>query len=424
MIRALAVVALVAASAPQPLSNARDQLAQYRRQAHAARESGDKDGYLEAALKARDLLNNAPLAIESVARAYNEAGNSSQALASLTQFAEMGEVDTAMLNGSDKIFTSIAGSPGYKSILDRFVRNSAPVSSAEPALRLSDAGLVAEDIDYDPGSKSFLITSILEKKIVRVAASGAANDFAHSPHQWPMLAIKIDSLRHLVWATEVALDGFTAAPKLDWGRSAVLCFDLASGKLLQRVEGPSTSALGDMVLAQNGDPILSDGNGGGIYRLSHGALTLINGSDFISPQTPAALPDPNRILVPDYLRGIAILDLRNGHVQWLNHNQPPAVALNGADGLYFHRGSLLLTQNGTSPERVIRLQLDPSLSRILSTQIIERAAPTPGDPTHGVVVGDRFYYIANSGWSELDDHGDIKPGARLTSARIMRFQLR
>ena len=424
MIRALAVVALVAASAPQPLSNARDQLAEYRRQAHAARESGDKDGYLQAALKARDLLNNAPLAIESVARAYNEAGNSSQALASLTQFAEMGEVDTAMLNGSDKIFASLAGSPGYKSILDRFVRNSAPVSSAEPALRLSDAGLVAEDIDYDPGSKSFLITSILEKKIVRVAASGAANDFAHSPHQWPMLAIKIDSFRHLVWATEVALDGFTAAPKSDWGRSAVLCFDLSSGMLLQRVEGPSTSALGDMVLAQNGDPILSDGNGGGIYRLSHGALTLINGSDFISPQTPAALPDPNLILAPDYLRGIAILDLRNGHVQWLNHDQPPAVALNGADGLYFHRGSLLLTQNGTSPERVIRLQLDPSLSRILSTQIIERATPTLGDPTHGVVVGDTFYYIANSGWSELDDHGDIKPGARLTSARIMRFQLR
>ena len=57
-------------------------------------------------------------------------------------------------------------------------------------------------------------------------------------------------------------------------------------------------------------------------------------------------------------------------------------------------------------------------------KVIESNTPTLGDPTHGVVVGDIFYYIANSGWSELDDHGDLKPGAKLTAARIMQFKLR
>jgi len=72
----------------------------------------------------------------------------------------------------------------------------------------------------------------------------------------------------------------------------------------------------------------------------------------------------------------------------------------------------------------MRLRLDGSRSRVVSSEVIERATPTLGDPTHGVSVGDDFYYIANSGWSELDDHGDVKPGAKLTPAHIMRFKTR
>jgi hypothetical protein len=41
--------------------------------------------------------------------------------------------------------------------------------------------------------------------------------------------------------------------------------------------------------------------------------------------------------------------------------------------------------------------------------------------THGVVVGDDFYYIANSGWNLLA--AMIRPGARLTAATLMRARL-
>ena len=259
---------------------------------------------------------------------------------------------------------------------------------------------------------------------MRVSESGAATDFAQSPSHWPMLAIKIDAARKLVWATEVALDGFTAAPKADWGRSAVLCFDYATGKLLRRIEGPAGAALADVVLAPNGDLILSDGEKGGVYRLRNGNLQLMDGTDFISPQTAAMLPDGKRVFVPDYLRGIGILDLDSGSLKWLVQQTTPGTALNGVDGLYFDRGSLFVTQNGTSPERVVRLKLDPSFSRIVSSEIIDRNTPTLGDPTHGVFVGDDFYYIANSGWSELDDHGNLKSGSKLTAAHIMRFKTR
>jgi hypothetical protein len=219
------------------------------------------------------------------------------------------------------------------------------------------------------------------------------------------------------------LDGFAAAAKKDWGRSAILQYDLRSGRLLHRIEGPPRTALGDMALAANGDPIVSDGEHGGVYRVS-GAdqrIQRIDAGDFVSPQTPAALPDGRHLLVPDYVRGLGMLDLSTKHVDWIptegNH------ALSGIDGLYALGNTLIATQNGTTPERVILFTLDGSNTGIVAENIIERATSTLGDPTHGVVVGNYFYYIANSGWDVLDDHGNLLEGKSLPVGYVRRAKI-
>jgi hypothetical protein len=402
-------------------TNAGDELEHLRQEAQVARASNNKQAHLEAILKIQKLLNDAPRAVEDAARAYVDTGDTEHALAALTEFANLGQSDDDLLGEQNKTFAALQKLPAYQPILKRLAENKTAVSHAEPAFTIPDARLVAEDIDYDPQSKSFLITSVLEKKIIRLAFDGKVTDFAQSPSHWPMLATKIDAARKLVWATEVALDGFTAAPQSDWGRSAVLCYDLATGALRSRIEGPPHSALGDMVLGRDGTPIVSDGDGGGVYRVSGTRLERIDKGDFISPQTAATYPDGKHVFVPDYLRGIGILDPASGKTTWLSSDGK--YALSGIDGLYFVDGALIATQNGTSPERVIRFQLNSTLDSIILEQIVERATPTLGDPTHGVVVGDSFYYIANSGWDVLDDHGDLKAGAKMTSARIMRFAL-
>ena len=241
-----------------------------------------------------------------------------------------------------------------------------------------------------------------------------------------MMAIKIDRAHSLVWATEVAMQGFNFAPQADWGRSALLCYDLRTGKLLRRVEGPRGTALGDMALTTDADVVVSDGDGGGLYRLAAKASTLdsptlerLDHGDFISPQTPATHPDGRHMFVPDYVRGIAILDLSTRQVRWLSTRG--RFALDGIDGLYFDRGTLIAVQNGASPERVVTFTLDPTLSEVTAETILERSTKTLGDPTHGVVVGKDFYYLANSGWDVIDDHGNLKPGARPTQPRIMRY---
>jgi hypothetical protein len=46
--------------------------------------------------------------------------------------------------------------------------------------------------------------------------------------------------------------------------------------------------------------------------------------------------------------------------------------------------------------------------------------PTLGDPTHGVVVGSYFYFIADSGWDSLDEHGNLVQDKTLPAGRLMR----
>jgi hypothetical protein len=121
-------------------------------------------------------------------------------------------------------------------------------------------------------------------------------------------------------ATEVALQGFVFVAESDWGRSAVLCYDLKTGKQLHRIEGPGGSGLGDMTLAANGDVIVSDGDGGGVYQVQANGeeLKRLDADDFISLQTPVVLPGGERILIPDYLRGIAVLEVSTKRVLWLS----------------------------------------------------------------------------------------------------------
>jgi hypothetical protein len=410
-------VATVAAATPPAAVTQFQQLQTALQHTHAAH---DWRANLVSALQLRALLNNSPDSLLEVARARVQLGDLAGAREEIATYARMGQSADLMAVSAD--FAPLLRSRGFGPLQEALTANAQPLARATAFLQLPDPQLLAEDLDYAPGSQQFFVTSVREHKVVTLGMDGSSRDFAAAPDGWPLLAVKVDTARGRLWVTEVALRGLRFSPARDWGRGALLCYDLASGKLLLRVEAPKDSNLGDMLLTSAGAVIVSDADGGGVYRLSAdtAALQRLDRGDFISPQTPAAHPDGKHIFVPDYLRGVALLELATGRVQWL----PMAGrhALSGIDGLYFTRGHLLAVQNGTSPARVTALRLSHSLTRIDAERLIERA--TPGlDPTHGVVVGETFYYLANSGWDAIDAKGGIKPGAMLSAARLMRVPL-
>jgi hypothetical protein len=380
---------------------------QQRLQAEEAR--ADWAAYLEDAQRLKDFLNQSPVSGLEVARAQLQLGRRAPSLAEVNRFLDMGQTNELL---DSPLFRTIR-----MAVAPRIAGNQAPISLAHRVLEFSDPGLVPEDMDYDSQTQRFFVTSVLEHKILRLDQQGNTSPFAAAPDHWPMLALKVDARRRRLWATEVAMDGFTSVARSAWGRSVLLEYQLDTGALLARYEGPPHGNLGDMVLANNGDPLVSDSTGGGIYRLRDRKLRRIDDGEFISPQTIAICED-HHAFVPDYVRGLAELNLASGAVNWLpmsNH-----FALDGIDGLYCHHGVLMATQNGATPERVVAFFFAGSPSAVVAEQVLERAT-RPLDPTHGVYVGDTFYYLANSGWNVLDEHGAVKPGAHLTRALLMKI---
>lgn len=391
--------------------SAAEQFAALRGAVKESRSRGDNAAYLANALKLQRLLNGSPTSIVDVMAAQVAAGHAADAVNKLKALVRMGQSYTDLLG--TPAFTGLRSSPEYPALAAAMSTNAQPTSRAELVFKLQPIDWVPEDIDYDIAGRRFLITSVLKSQVRAVNWKGESTVFAVSPDHWQMMALKIDASRYRVWVTQVSFGT---------GRSAILVYDLKSGRLIRRIAGPSQTELGDMVLMSDGAAVISDGRHGGVYRVDGTSFKIerLDHGEFISPQTPAIAPDQT-IWIPDYTRGIARINLKSRAVSWLSSQD--TYALGGIDGLYSYGQSFILTQNGASPERVVQMILNAEQSSITAESIIERATPTLGDPTHGVVVGNNFYYIANSGWDALDENAHRNADREMTPALLMRVKL-
>lgn len=339
---------------------------------------------------------------------------------------------------SEDSFASFKTGPEFEKILARLKSAKEPVTASKLFLTLPQADLIAEDIAYDSDAGKFYVSGVRHSKILSIDKQGAVSEFVREsqPNLWAILALGVDSKRGILWAATAALPECLAFKKGDEGKSALLKYSLKTGALLKRYDlaNDVKHALGDMIVGTNGDVFVSDGEGA-VYWVDHkkDALEiLVSKGTLRSPQTPALSPDGTRLFVPDYTRGIGIVDLATKQVKLLEH--PKELSLGGIDGMYFvgqasglstgQAGGmpyLIAIQNGTEPERLIRMTLDDSLTRVVAWKTIEANWPGLGDPTHGVLVGDEFYFIANSGWDRMADDGSVKTGATFEPATIRYF---
>ena len=152
------------------------------------------------------------------------------------------------------------------------------------------------------------------------------------------------------------------------------------------------------------------------------AIRIGAGSDEpVSPQTPAPSADGRLLFIPDYVRGIARLDLTTRRLDWLNH--PDDVAVAGIDGLYLDGATFVAVQNGVQPPRLARLFPSPDGTRIVRAEVLERATPGLGEPTHGVIAGGAFCFLANAGWNRFGEDGHLLTDAPADAPAIWRLSL-
>jgi sugar lactone lactonase YvrE len=390
--------------------------------AAASQAEGDPARYRHHLERVHAELPGQPQVIWALARAEVLLGNPDSALAWLQRYADLG---LGRDPATDSVLARLGTRPEYAEIDAKLARNRMPVDNAETAFTLHEADLIPEDITYDPGRRRFLVSSVRKGKVVAIERDGRRRDFAWADHSgWSIVALVADSARRRLWATASALPhGERYAPG-DSGRTALLAFDLAGGDLVRRLELPPDGAphsLGDIALGPDGTLVLSDARSGELWRLRPDgkALELLVPRDvLVSPQGLAFPPEGRRVLVADYARGIAQVDLATGAVAWLP--QPRDLAGSGIDGLVLAGRDLIAMQNGVRPPRVLRLRLDRDLGAIESWSVVESGTTALSEPTHGVAVDGWVYYIANAGWDRLDEAGRLRDGAALEKGIIRR----
>lgn len=416
---ALLVVAFsaVAVAFDQTWSESYAQEAAAANKSCTAKQHPECRGHL---LRLRELLDGRADIVYNLASVEALLGNKDAALEALGIYSKSGL--TFADPAADPDFAAIKDTPEFKTIVDRVKAARQPVSSSKPFATLPQKDLISEDIAYDPATKRFFISSVRHHKILSLDRKGKFADFVPDgqPDVWAILALHVDAKRRVLWATTAAMPesvGYTAA--LD-GRSALLKYSLDKGTLLKRYDVPTGGkhVLGDMTASTAGDVYVSDGYGE-VYWVDHrqDKLEILIGKGvFRSPQTPALSPDEHHLFVPDYSRGISIVDLASKQSKLLEH--PKELSLGGIDGLYLNGKTMIAVQNGTAPLRIIRMTLDNGMTRVTHWDTLEANSPYLGSPTHGVFVEGKFYFIANAGWDRMTNDGKLKEGATFESPTI------
>ncbi len=399
---------------------------QHNRAAMAARGAGDWATVRRHAAAVDTLFNGNPATLISFARASARLGDTASALRTVRDVVGMGVVRNL---AADEDLSSLRGHPEWTALIAANEGNARSLGPSRSVFALPGLDFLAEDIVWDGARSRYLVSSVHMGSVVAVGKDGRSQEVisAKSAGAWGMFALAVDSARAILWATSVALpqvEGYTAA---DSSKSAVLRFDLATGKLQKRYELPATkrgNSPGDVAIGRDGSLYIGDSRSGVLYTIKAGVdslAVLVGEGTFMSPQQPAVSADGLSLYVADYIRGLARVDLATRNVSWVSH--PRNVALSGIDGLItVGPNRLIAIQNGLLPHRVIGLILDAS-GAVTRATVLAQDSATIREPTHGLIVGDELQFIANSGWDGFGDDGALKKEHNLVPPVVLGVKL-
>lgn len=390
--------------------------------AAAARRAGNWSVYGAEIPLLDSILNGHPNVRIVRARIGAHLGDTASAYASLRDFASMGlkrriEADTDLV--------ALRGTPSWNSLLTRIAANGAAIGSFSPAFAMPDSDFIAEDITWDPSGKRWLVSGIRRSVILSVDRQGQQKIFIQGKDKgWGFLALAVDSARNTLWATAEAIPLALGFDSTLAGKAAVFRYDLRTGALQQRYDLPSSErhGAGDIAVAENGDLFIADAAEGAlrVIRNGEGLQLLVPKGELMSPQGPAIAPEGRHLYLADYVRGIARIDRASGAVEWPAHSRD--MALNGIDGLSFAGPQTIIgVQNGTNPNRLVRISLDGSGGAITRVESIAQNDSSIVEPTHGVFVGRDYYFIANGGYGSFGDDGKLRAGERAIAPVIARI---
>lgn len=350
----------------------------------------------------------------NLASAFALNGKEKEAIATLKKVVLMNHT-TAFETDDD--FKSIVHSEDFQKVLALKKSQEQTSSNSTKVVALSEKDLHPEGLEFISKSNLWLASSIRKRKIVSFdVKTGICKDWFSDSQLYAVFSMKKDANEQFLWVATSAIpemQGFTTDLE---GKAAVLKIDIKTRKVVKRYEMAGSHVFGDLYVTKNNVVYVSDSNKPILYKIENDVM-----SEWISLENEAfnlqgitMNSDEDQLFVADYLKGIAVISLRDNERKWFTF--PEGTIGKGIDGLCFYNRSLIAVQNGVKPIRLVQFYLNGVGSEIISHQIIDNNRVEFNEPALATIVKDKLYFFANSPWQFYDKNGNLdgtKVGAPL-----------
>jgi hypothetical protein len=304
---------------------------------------------------------------------------------------------------------SIRGTEAFDYITDLSVKAGSPSGEGAKFLDLAVVTADLGDVAWDESRGRFLVGTRTDGNLLAVSDNGKSEVLLRADDEnglWSIDGIETDVKSNRLWIASTATPAFRNFTPADANRGALFEFDLETLELLNRYNLPVDAlphVLGGIAVTDAGDVYVIDRATPIIYRkaVDGNRLEAFAGSAQLVALTDIAVtPDNSRIFVADAAMGILLIDPIAQRSMMLGG--PETLNLSGIYGIEYINTNLIVTQSGISPQRIMRLQLNPAGTAVVGVTPMASSLDGFDTPGVGTLRGESLYYFANHGTRKAD----------------------
>lgn len=341
----------------------------------------------------------------NLACAYALNGKTNEALSVLEKCILM---NNTIAFETENDLASIKNTEGYKKLLELKSKLEIPVSTSNKQVSLSEKILHPEGLLYLNETKTWLASSIRNRKIVSFDINtGKCTDWFTDKDLLSVFAIKADKKEKTLWIATAALPEMKGYNKSFEGKAEVLQLDSKTKKILKRFPLQGNHVFGDLVVAENGDVYVSDSGEAVIFRIKNEAMTvwLDFKKEAINLQGLTFNDNESQLFISDYMKGILRISMTDFNDRnWLEF--PEGATVKGIDGLLWYKNTLLAIHNGIKPIRIVQYSLNQK-NDITAFKVLDNNRPEFDEPALGTISKGKLYFFSNSPWKAYNRNFDL-----------------
>jgi hypothetical protein len=322
----------------------------------------------------------------------------------------------------------------YQYVNDLMIEAGKAAGEGEPAFTLQGVPADFQAIAWDSSRDKFLVGTAATGTVLAVAADGSSEVLLKADGHngmWSVNGLAVDPARSRLWISTAATPKFEGFKPADRNLGALLEFNLETLELVKPYFLPIDAfphELGSLALTDDGHVYVIDRALPVVYRKAPEGDHLeayVGSRELVSFSDVAVTPDNSRLFVADRVKGIFVVDPVAEQASMLTG--PDTLNLGGIEGIEYAAGHLFVVQGGLQPQRLMRLELDASGSKVESVAPMAMALPQFDRPGVGDIHGDALYYFANPGAAESAGgvqvlRTPLEAGEQIVPPDIRKFQ--